>query len=262
MKCPAAFFRAAMFVLVALTLCGCTDSSQSQMDEERESHFLVGKSRVSAMDYPAAIESFEKALEVNPRSAAAHFELACLYENRELDPAAAIYHYQQYLKLRPNAENTEIVNQHIIALKQELVKTVSLGPVTERQQKEFERLVEDNKRLTDEVEKWRAYAARLQAMTNQTPVATGGSHTAQSTAQERLQGGGGGSSSSISTNAARTDAVTGTTPRTHVVQAGETPSTIARKYHIKLQALLEANPKLDPRRMRVGQTLNLPTATL
>ena len=70
-----------------------------------------------------------------------------------MDPAAAIYHYQQYLRLRPKAENADMVNQHILALKQELARMVSLGPVAERQQREFERLYEENRRLNEEVEK-------------------------------------------------------------------------------------------------------------
>jgi tetratricopeptide (TPR) repeat protein len=210
------------------------------------------------MDYQGAIESFEKALEVNPRSAAAHFELACLFENREADPAAAIYHYQQYLKLRPKAENAEFVNQHILALKQELAKTVSLGPVTERQQREFERLAEENRRLNEEVEKWRACVARLQALTNQpgaAPPATRAGKPAgpgQSPSGSPLLANSPGSGQPPATPA--------DTPRTHTVKAGETPTMIARKYGVKVEALMAANPKLEPRHMKVGQSLNIPAA--
>lgn len=33
---------------------------------------------------------------------------------------------------------------------------------------------------------------------------------------------------------------------------------IARKYGVKVEALMAANPGLDPRRLRVGQTLAIP----
>jgi LysM repeat protein len=33
---------------------------------------------------------------------------------------------------------------------------------------------------------------------------------------------------------------------------------IARRYGIRLEALLAANPKLEPRRLKVGQTLAIP----
>ena len=47
-------------------------------------------------------------------------------------------------------------------------------------------------------------------------------------------------------------------PRTHTVKAGETPSLIARKYGVKVEALMAANPKLDARRLQVGQALTIP----
>src|ERR1700733_6830323 len=100
-----------------VSLSGCLPSGQSQSDEENEPHFVLGKNRVNAMDYQGAIEAFEESLEMNPHSAAAHFELACLYDEKISDPAAAIYHYQQYLKYNPNAENAEIVTQRINSCK-------------------------------------------------------------------------------------------------------------------------------------------------
>ena len=46
--------------------------------------------------------------------------------------------------------------------------------------------------------------------------------------------------------------------RTHTVAARETPAAIARKYGVSLNALLAANPGLNPKKMHVGQILNLP----
>ena len=254
------FFRCALLLLAGLALSGCLRSAQSRQDEEKESHFLLGRSRVSAMDYQGAIESFGKALEVNPKSASAHFELACLFQKREADPAAAIYHYQQYLKLRPKAENSEFVNQHILALKQELAKTVSLGPVTERQQREFERLAEENRRLNEEVEKWRACATRLQALTNQ--PATASLATRAGKPASSVQPSPGDPTAPHSTSNSQPSAAPTGTQRTHTVKAGETPTIIARKYGVKVDALMVANPRLEPRRLQVGQTLNIPVSNL
>jgi tetratricopeptide (TPR) repeat protein len=253
-------FRSALSLLAGLALSGCLRSAPSQLDEEKESHFMLGRSRVSAMDYQGAIEAFGRALEVNPKSGAAHFELACLFEKREADPAAAIYHYQQYLKLRPKAENTETVNQHIQALKQELARNISLGPVTERQQREFERLVEENRHLNEEVEKWRAHAIRLQALTNQTataPAAPRGVKPATSG-----QSPPGGSTPPALTRSGPPPSAPGATTRVHRVRAGETANMIARQYRVRVDALLAANPRIEPRRLQVGQTLNIPAPNL
>src|SRR5882762_6942198 len=155
------FGLALLAALLAMTGCTLTDASQG--DEEKEPHFLEGKARVNSLDYAGAIESFEKALEVNPKSASAHFELGCLCDQRQADPGAAIYHYEHYLKLRPNGENCERARNRIIACKQELARAVSLGPVTQNLQRDFEQLMEQNKKLTednktlrDELARWKA----------------------------------------------------------------------------------------------------------
>lgn len=47
-------------------------------------------------------------------------------------------------------------------------------------------------------------------------------------------------------------------PRTHSVRSGETLDRIARSYGITVRALQEANPGVEPRRIRPGQTLRIP----
>jgi LysM repeat protein len=256
MTFSARLVRGMLLFLASFVLGGCLRSAPSQLDEEKESHFLLGRSRVSAMDYQGAIESFEKALEVNPKSGAAHFELACLFEKREADPAAAIYHFQQYLKLRPRAENAETVNEHILALKQELAKSVSLGPVTERQQREYERLADENRRLHEEVEKWRAVALRLQALTNQTGMAPPASRETKTATPGQSP------PEAVPRATSANNAPPSATPiaqqRTHIVKPGETLMAIARKYGVSVDLLRSANPRVEPRRMRVGQALNIP----
>src|SRR5947208_16821171 len=110
---------------IMLVATGCTPG-QGRSDEEKEPHFVLGQSRVNSMDDQGAVEAFEQSLEVNPRSAQAHYQLAMLYDTnpRVADPAAAIYHYQQYLKLNPSASNAVIVKQRIEACRQQLAMDV------------------------------------------------------------------------------------------------------------------------------------------
>src|SRR5215471_2944355 len=165
------FLHGTLLLSAALLLAGCGPGSQAQLDEEKEPHFLAGKSRVNSLDYQGAIESFEKALTANPYSASAHFELASLFENREPDPAAAIYHYQKFLALKPKAEIAEIVRQHIMSCKQDLARTVSLGPISEKQQHELERLLDETKRLTDENRRLGQELAQIKTFPGGRPVA-------------------------------------------------------------------------------------------
>ena len=242
-----------LLMLGCVALSGCTPAARSQSDEEKESHYLSGKSRVSTMDYKGAIEAFEKALEVNPHSAAAHLELGCLYDQREMDPAAAIYHYEKYLKLRSEAGNADVVRQRISTCKQELARNVSLGPLTERQQRELELVTQQNKtlsdqvrRLSEEIDQWRAYAARLQTLTNPPYRQSGG------------VGAGTLAPSGGATSAARSAAAAPAGTRTHTVKDRDTLTGIARQYGVRIDALTAANPRVDPRRLQVGQVLQIP----
>jgi tetratricopeptide (TPR) repeat protein len=240
--------RIAPLLVAGLALGGCLPSAPS--DEEKEPYFMAGRSRVNTMDFKGAIDSFEKAVELNPKSAAAHFELGCLYDQRESDPAAAIYHYERYLKLRPNSEKQETLRTRILACKQQLAQTVSLGPETEKQQRELDRLLEETKRLRGDLEKWRAYALWLQTLTNQS-----GTGSPATRVVPPVTAGASPSNPGASNGPLVTPAVSS---RTHVVRTGETPTVIARKYGLKVDALMTANPGLDPRRLRVGQALTIP----
>jgi len=261
MKSAVSLLRGGLFLLMSLTLGGCLPPA-GQSEEEKEPHFLAGKSHINQMDYRGAIECFEKALEVNPQSAAAHFELGCLYEQKEAEPAAAIYHYERYLKLRPQAENAEIVKQQIMACKQELARSVSLGPITEKQQRDLEKLLEEkrqlteeNQRLREELEKWQTHAGHMPGPANPpspTPVVVARMVAPSSSAAQ------------VSTSASNSPpgpnrvSVPAGPVRTHTVKAGETPTLIARKYGIRVEVLMAANPRLDARRMQVGQLLSIP----
>jgi tetratricopeptide (TPR) repeat protein len=286
MKFLVSLLRCLPLLLLGLFLGGCQPQGQSQIDEEKEPHFLAGKNRLNTMDFPAAVESFERALTFNPKSAAAHFELGWLFDQKVPDPAAAIYHYEHYLRLQPNAERAEWVKQHILACKQELARTVSLGPVTEKQQRDLEKLAEDNKRLTeenrrlnDEVAKWRTYAATLPRPQTNPPARItqpnlinpqGASlHPAPGAAAPRVQ-----TSTLLGQDPRQPGGVNrgpagpgGAPPpkgapaapmRTHVIKARETLASVARQYGVKLEALSAANPKATPRHLRPGQTLKVP----
>ena len=253
MTCSSSVYRGALLLLVCLGQSGCFPTATGQLDEEREPNFLAGKSRVNQMDYSGAIEAFERASDANPRSAAAHFELAWLFEKAQTDPAAAIYHYEQFLKLRPAAENAEVIKQHILACKQELARAVSLGPVSERQQREFEQLAQENKQLHEELDKWRAYYSRpgpanTAASAPTTPLPEMAPAALRPTAAARAP---------LPNRPRVMGSMTGA--RAHTIKAGETPSKIAREYGVKVAALMAVNSQLDPRRLQPGQSLAIPS---
>jgi LysM repeat protein len=243
------FWHRILFSAAAATLgvalAGCEPSMQSTADDEKEPHYVLGQNRVSAMDFQGAVEAFEASLEANPHSAAAHFQLAMLYDEKESNPAAAIYHYQQYLRFDSKAGNAEVVTGRINACKLQLARDVLGLPSSPAAQQQLQQLADKNRQLQDEVDKWRSYFAGQTAAvkTNLPPVSNNPSMQPSATVI---------SPPPVVANLPMAK------PRTHIVAAGETPAAIARKLGLNLDALLAANPGLNPKKLRVGQVLNLP----
>lgn len=223
-------------------------------DEEKEPQFLIGRSRVNDLDYQGAVEAFEQALETNPRSAAAHFELGCLYEAKVPDPAAAIYHYQQFLKLHPDTAKAEIIRARITRLKVKLAEGVMAIPSSAAVDRQLVQLAEENRQLREQLDRLRA--AQTQAVSaDRNPgavVAPANSYSGnRANALESRP-------ASVVASSTPSGRSTAATTRTHRVQAGETPTAIARRYHVEVDALLSANPGLNAKRMQIGQRLVIP----
>ena len=261
-------FLAALRRMVILLGCcwlwgGCFLDSDTLVDEKKEPHFVAGQGQVNSMDYSGAVESFEKALEVNPHSAAAHFELGLLLEVRKSDFAGAIYHYEHFLKLRPRHEKTEQLSQRIINCKQELARTVSLGPVNQQVQRELERLFAENTRLTKLVESLTSQltqASQRPAPGEKTNTSAAVSPPAPPQTNRPSPVPAKPAPPPVGGSTTGTGAVSPAPPKsqTHTIKSGDTPAAIARKYGISLNALMSANPGLDPKKLRIGQAINVP----
>src|SRR5436190_19637568 len=123
-------------VLGGLVLGGCSPSGSGVQDEKREPQFLIGLSRINVMNFEGAIEAFQQALEANPQSAAAHLQLGWLYAEKTSDPAAAIYHYEQFLRRQPADPNAGMIRKQILGLKHVLAEAVlPMPPVSGLQKK-------------------------------------------------------------------------------------------------------------------------------
>ncbi len=241
------------WVLVAGLLAGssgCRPSGDSAEDEEKDPHFVVGMTRKQALDYEGAVAAFGEALEANPRSAAAHFELGLICYQNVNDWAGAIYHFEQFCRLRPDSNKVDAAKQFIAACKQELVREVPLGSISQQLQKEFARLTQENKELRQQIDQLRQQLAQRPALvvTNPPGPAPEPAPLARATADPAAGQPGAPDDRPKATPATRT----------HAVKAGETTYSIARRYGIQTSALLAANPGIEPRRLRIGQVLNIP----
>jgi LysM repeat protein len=240
-------------------MSGCSPSDQSTADEEKEFHFQQGNNCFNSMDYPGAIEAFREALEVNPRSAQAHYRLAQLFDTKQPDPASAIFHYQEYLRLNPQAENAAVIKERISACKQQLAADVLTIPTAPAAMHQIDILTQTNNALKLQIAQLQGekktlndYIANLQAASANNPVTPQRQDFAGNVAQVPAHGYPKNSIPVTPLPPPRTST------RSYVVKPSETMAAIARKNGVGLSALEAANPGVNPRKLRVGQTLNLP----
>ena len=240
-------FRRLSFLLLCFALAGCRPGATGAGDEQKDPYYLAGKNRLQERNYQGAIEMFEKALDVNPRSASAHFELGVLYEQQQGDYAAALYHYQRAVTLRGDMPSAELARQRIQECKRELAKTVIIPVSTQNLQRDVDNLRAENQVLKQQLQAWQNYyAGRAAAPSNAVPAPSNPPpHPAPPAVVARTE-------PVVSANVPPASA------RVHTIASGETPGVIARKYNIKVSALMSANSNVDATRLRPGKTLVIP----
>jgi tetratricopeptide (TPR) repeat protein len=257
-KVPAMLLRlrpTMILFLIVAGICGCDLPKTAEFDEQKSPHFIEGKERAKARDFKGAVEAFQHALDANPNSALAHFELGMLYENDEKNEwryVLALYHYYRAQELRPNAYPADNARVRIQACRQELAKTESLAPLYPSMQRELEKLREDNSQLRRQVEflQAQALARGSPGATNPAPGALAQTGHISDIA-EIVRGG---------KPIQPVDRSPGTSVagRKHTVKDRETFASIARLYRLRTESLLAANPSIEPKRLRAGQTVNIP----
>jgi LysM repeat protein len=249
----------AAVIVLGAGLSGCTPGEKTPVDQESEPHFLEGKKLASQMDYAGAADAYEKALEADPESGPAHFELACLDEGPEKDPAAAIYHYERFLRLAPNSGKADVARAHINICKLALAESASaIAPITASAQKDLNTLLAENVELRSELAQWQAfYQSHAQLLGSNPPAQKIPTNyiTKPAVVWTNVTP---SQSNPVSGKSAGTSSTAAF--RTHVVAPGDTLAALARTYNISLDALEAANPGVVPTRLRVGAVLNIPAA--
>ena len=235
-------------LLFISVMSGCTRTGVGGSgDEKKEPWYLKGQEYRRQLNYEAAIDAFHKALEVNPRSSAAHQELGILYEQHKADPASAIFHYKRFLALKKESPVAGKIKNRITLCQVDLVDEIKKTGTVETRRKELTGLQQQLTKVTHEKENLlhenQLLKQRLQdinpALANINPPPPP-------------------QSSSRSTNVATQSKPDQAVARRHKVKSGDTLTYIADIFHVKVDDIKAANPDLKPRSMRVGSTVNIP----
>jgi nucleoid-associated protein YgaU len=94
---------------------GCSRTSTSADESKERNTMLARRARAAEQtgDLKEAVRLYRTMLVEEPRAYSVHFHLATLLQDCEEDYISALYHYKQYLSLRPETEKASLVQDRI-----------------------------------------------------------------------------------------------------------------------------------------------------
>ncbi len=221
-----------MLAFAGSGLAGCNrmmTPRSTQVVKDADTHAADG-------DFLHAINLYESALDGSAGAADIHYRLALLYDDKMNEPLNALHHFKRYLMLAPAGPRANEVKEFMKRDELALVTNMSGDSVVTRA--EAARLKNENLSLRKDLEE-RAAQARLAAANEK---AARGAHSEKA--------------ASPANNSK-------STPRSHVVESGDTLFSLSRQYYgsaHRWKEIRSANRKsLDASgKLKVGQTVTIP----
>jgi tetratricopeptide (TPR) repeat protein len=90
------------------------DENEALKDEAAKVHYNLGNIYFQQGDYEKAVTEYERAVALAPYDPEAHYNLAFVSGEYLNDQRSALKHYQQYLYLKPEAEDVLLVKEKIL----------------------------------------------------------------------------------------------------------------------------------------------------
>ncbi|MDD4101640.1 MAG: LysM peptidoglycan-binding domain-containing protein [Kiritimatiellae bacterium] len=100
-------------LLLVCAGCGHKGAARHELNERGSALYRKAFAAEQSGDIKEAIRLFNRVLIEEPRAFSAHFQLATLLHDHEEDYISAIYHYKQYLYLRPESEKKTLATDRI-----------------------------------------------------------------------------------------------------------------------------------------------------
>ncbi|MDB4484965.1 tetratricopeptide repeat protein [bacterium] len=259
-------------LVISMVITGCKPDTAVNIDEEREAYHMDAKSKLFAEEFEAAVVGFEKALEVNPNNASAHFELGLINYLHLKDYVSAIYHFQKLLEMRPNHMMAVQIKDHLERCKMDFASTVTLGPLNQNTETRLKNLVETKEELETQIKNLEGQLAQMRQVLSaqsealnrnrqnaRTESLVNDSKNPKSNAptQTSNQGGKGKTNPTAMQNASVS------TPkfRKHVIRSNDTFYKLASHYRVDFKSIQSANPGVNSIKLQIGQVVNVPYPT-
>jgi len=254
-------------VCVLLLPASCAPGKVEVVSETDEKQYQLGKNYLGQGRTEEALAAFQRVIDARRDAPESHLEAGHIYLKELKDPVRAIYHFDQYLRFKPNSPQAPQVRQLIETAQKEFARQLPAQPY----QGDLDRidLMELVKSLKQENEALKRDLAVAQNRVAQLESMLGEARrvpppqTSQPTA--RLPAGRRAPEAGATDPATRRSATADpdTAPRRYTVQSGDTLSSISRKVYgtpSRWIDIYQANRDrlANENALKVGQELRIP----
>lgn len=111
-----------------LILCSCGRDRGAVILEKDDTQFQNGQRFYKEGRYKESMTAFLNVIEKRRDAPESHLEVGRLFLEHFKDPIAAIYHFRQFLEVKPNVEQSPMVRQMIERAKKNFARTLPGRP--------------------------------------------------------------------------------------------------------------------------------------
>jgi len=229
-------------ILVTFLVVGCDDSkdSNTRTFELDDPDFRQGLTYEKQHESRRALECFLKVIDSRPGASESHLEAGRMYIDLK-EPLSAIYHFNEYIRLKPTSEQSKIVRQ--------MIKTAEKLYLEQIPGRPLEPDATGSVDLNTELQKLRAENTKLKREVSDLS-------RINKVSEAPLP-------ASSSNSGTKTPTTSTKTSTTYMIKANDTLSSISRKFYGTDQRKTEiynANKAKikNPAKLVVGMTIEIP----
>lgn len=237
---PNLFKLIVLLTLVAVVGCDDGKSQGDRVIELDDADFRQGLTFEKQHESRRALECFLKVIDSRRGAAESHLEAGRMYLDLK-DPLSAIYHFNEYIRLKPTSEQSKIVRQMIKTAEKVYLEQIPGRPLepdavgSSDQNSIIRKLQIENDKLKREVSE----LSRINKVSEKTSESTPSTLTNKPTSDTKK--------SAVS----------------YTIKSGDSLSTISRTFYgtdRRKMDIFNANRSkiLDPERLKVGTVIQIP----
>ena len=231
-----------VLMTTVLLFVGCDDNkdTNARTPEFDDPEFRQGHTYIKQHETRRALECFLRVIDKRNGAAESHLEAGRMYIDLK-DPLPAIYHFNEYIRLKPNSDQSKIVRQMIKTADKLYLEQIPGRPMepdaagTTDQNSQLQKLRAENERLKREV-------SELSRINKVSETSTNNSNATTKT---------------------KTVATSAKSSTTYVIKMNDTLSSISRKFYgtdSRKTEIYNANKTKikNPSKLVVGVTIEIP----